>query len=165
MNITLIGMPGSGKSFIGKRLTSKLGYDLIAIDKLIEHDFGMPLQQVVDKLRDEVFLDTEARAVISHTTDRDRIVVSPGGSVVYRADAMEHLRSISTVIFLDVPLPILERRIGGIPRGIIGARDKTLGELYSERVELYKKYSHYTIDGDRRAESVIADILKATDIL
>src|SRR5437868_569353 len=99
MNITLIGMPGSGKSFVGKKLADRLGYKFVELDKILEQEYRLPLQQVVEKLGAELFLDREAEITISQTKGQDSLVVSPGGSVIYRASAMQHLRGVSKIIY------------------------------------------------------------------
>ncbi|MCK5176932.1 MAG: (d)CMP kinase, partial [Candidatus Aenigmarchaeota archaeon] len=56
MNITLIGMAGVGKSFIGKKLAKKLNYDFIDVDELIEKNTNLKLQQIIDKFGERYFL-------------------------------------------------------------------------------------------------------------
>ncbi|RJQ33055.1 shikimate kinase [Candidatus Parcubacteria bacterium] len=163
MNITLIGMPGSGKSFIGKQLADRLGFSFIEIDKIIEKEFDRPLQQIVEKLGNEVFLGKEAQTTIESTTGRNRLVVSPGGSVIYRGNSMDHLKKISLVFYLKVPLEILKRRIGNVPRGVVIAENKTFADLYVERVPLYEKYADYVIEGNEDPQCIIKAILTICD--
>lgn len=159
MNITLIGMPGSGKSFIGKKLADRLGFTLVEIDKIIEKKFDLPLQQIVEKLGSEAFLDEEAKAVVENTEARDNIVISPGGSIIYRENAMAHLKKISTVFYLKVPLEVLEARIAGVPRGVVNAGNKSFADIYAERIPLYEKFADHTVRGDSSPEPIIRDIL------
>ncbi|MDE2213165.1 MAG: shikimate kinase [Patescibacteria group bacterium] len=163
MNITLIGMPGSGKSFIGKKLADQLGFSLVEADKIIEQEFNLPLQQVVEKLGSDVFLDKEAETVIKSTDGRNNFVVSPGGSIVYRLNAINHLKKISKVFYLEVSLKVLKGRIGDVPRGIVNAENKTFADLYAERAPLYKKFADYVVNGDLDSETVIEKILLATE--
>ncbi|MEK7514467.1 MAG: shikimate kinase [Patescibacteria group bacterium] len=160
MNITLVGMPGSGKSFVGKKLADWLGYAFLDIDTSLEQKHYLLLQQIVEKLGDEAFLDAEAKATISQTNGRDNFVISPGGSIIYQTDAVNHLKKISKIIYLKVSLETLEKRIGDVPRGIIGFKDKTLTGLYDERIPLYEEHCDYTVNGDQEAETVVRDILK-----
>ena len=160
MNITLIGMPGAGKSYIGKKLAAHLEFVCLEIDEILEKEYRLPLPLVVAKLGDRKFLQKEAEVVISQTRDRNDLVISPGGSMVYRAHAMKHLKKNSKIIYLKVPLQVIEKRIGGAPRGIIGAKKKPFKDIYAERTPLYEKYADHTINGDRAAEEVVADILR-----
>src|SRR5471032_523022 len=84
MNITLIGMPGSGKSHVGALLAERCGLVFVDTDKVLEGQFAMPLQHVVDLLGHENFLDAGAAAVTEAFLEVDGVVLSPGGSVVLR---------------------------------------------------------------------------------
>src|SRR5579864_9119847 len=133
MNITLIGMPGSGKSYIGSKLAKQIGYELIELDTILEKEFKMTLQQVLDSLGESVFLRKQEEDAILYTKDKDNLVISPGGSIVYTENAMKHLREISKIIYLKLPFNIVEHRIKKVSRGIVGSKKKTLKELYEER--------------------------------
>lgn len=161
MNVALIGMPGSGKSFVGKKLAGQLGYEFIELDKVLEQKYDLPLQQVVEMLGTQSFLDKEAEITIEQTSDRDNLVISPGGSVIYRTSAMEYLKKVSTLIYLQVSLDVIKERIGNTPRGIVNIDNKNLAELYAERTPLYEKWADYTVNGDYDAKVVAADILNA----
>ena len=160
MNITLIGMPGSGKSFIGKKLAEKLGYEFFEPDKMLEDKYKLPLQLVLEKLGDESFLQDEADITVANLENRSNFVASPGGSIIYNDKAMKYLRQISTIIYLRASLPTLKKRIGAAPRGIVGLAKKTFDELYAERVPLYEKWSSITINADQDTDAVIKEILK-----
>lgn len=161
MNITLIGMPGSGKSFVGQKLATSLGFTLLQVDKLIEREYDLPLPQILEKLGKEAFLDTEAQTVLKNTEAQDNLVISPGGSVIYRPEAMDHLKKISKIFYLKVPLKVLEERIGNVPRGVVLAENTAFADLYAERTPLYEKYADVVLDGDADVESISEDIASA----
>lgn len=160
MNITLIGMPGAGKSHVGRKLAAHLEYACLEIDEILEKEYRSPLSRVVAKLGERKFLQREAQIVIAQTRGRDDLVISPGGSMVYRANAMRHLKKISKIVYLEVPLRVIKRRIGAAPRGIIGVGRKTLTEIYAQRLPLYQKYADYTVNGDQGVKKVVSDILE-----
>lgn len=157
-NVTLIGMPGSGKSYIGKKLSENFGYKLVELDKLMEEQFKLPLQQILDKIGEDSFLSEQEKDAILYTTDQEKIVVSPGGSIVYSDKAMNHLKSISKIIYLKTKLETIRHRVAEAPRGIVGLNNKTLEELYEERTSLYEQWSDLQIDAERSAEDIITDI-------
>lgn len=159
MNITLIGMPGSGKSFVGGKLAERLGYELIELDSLLEEEAGTPLPSIVEEWGRERFLAKQSDDAISYTKGRNDIVVSPGGSIIYSENAMKHLSDISKIIYLESPLHVIERRINEVPRGIIGMDEKSLAQIYAERVPMYEKWSDHTVDAARDADTVVDDIL------
>ncbi|MBU5635373.1 shikimate kinase [Geomonas sp. Red69] len=148
--LTLIGMPGSGKSALGRIIATRLGWQFIDTDLCIERRFGKKLQAVVDQVGTEEFARIEEETVLGLTSE-GAAVISTGGSVVYSEAAMRHLASISTIVFLDVPIHRLHPRIArAAPRGIVGMGEGGLEELYRRRFELYHKYAHSIVllDGE-----------------
>ncbi|MBJ6798958.1 shikimate kinase [Geomonas propionica] len=139
--LTLIGMPGSGKSAIGRVIATRLGWRFIDTDHCIEKRFGKKLQAVVDQVGAEEFARIEEETVLSLPAE-GAMVISTGGSVVYSDAAMHRLAAISTVVFLDVPIQHLHGRIArAAPRGIVGMGEGGLEELYQKRFGLYHKYA------------------------
>lgn len=148
MNVTLIGMAGAGKSYLGKKLAERLHLDWVDSDVLLSeaHD-GKDIQTILDELGEEKYLETEARICIEATKDRTDVLVSPAGSVIYVDDWMNHLRDISKVIYLKVPFDTVEARLQKVPpRAIIGLGRKTLRELYDERHPLYESNAHLVVE-------------------
>lgn len=145
-HLTLIGMPGSGKSAVGRILARRLGWKFIDTDRVIENNFGMKLQAVVDRLGAEAFGLVEEETVLKLDAE-EQTVISTGGSVVYSDSAMRHLASISTVVFLDLPVEAIRRHISGeAPRGIVGMNEGGgLKELYEQRFPLYRKHAHVVV--------------------
>ena len=116
-NITLIGMPGSGKSTVGVLLAKTLGYGFLDVDLLIQQREGALLQEILDSRGVDAFLEAEERAVCSVRCDR--CVIAPGGSAVCREGAALHLKELGPVVYLRVPLEELTRRIRNLStRGI-----------------------------------------------
>lgn len=145
MNITLIGMAGAGKSTIGRALAKCLGYTFIEVDHLIKESTGMPLQTLIDKQGDSALIRFEEEAIL-RLGQVDRCVISPGGSVVYSEKSMEHLKKISKIIFLDTTFRSIARRLPNArKRGIVGLRDRSLKELFEERMVLYQKYADFSL--------------------
>lgn len=140
-NITLIGMPGAGKSTIGVVLAKILGYRFLDSDLLIQEREGMLLWQIIKKYGNEAFLSIENS--VNSRIDTEHTVISPGGSVIYGDDAMRHLREISTVIYIKLPYEKIENRLGDLTkRGVTLPDGWTLRDLYNERTPLYEKYAH-----------------------
>ncbi len=144
-NITLIGMPGAGKSTVGIVLAKVLGFDFLDSDLLIQKSEGMLLWQIIETQGTEGFhkIEEEINAGISVS----RNVIATGGSAVYGKRAMEHLRSIGKIVYLKVSCDELSRRLGDLNRrGVTMKPGQTLGDLYQERVPLYEKYADVTVD-------------------
>ena len=160
-NIVLIGMPGAGKSTVGVLLAKTLGYAFLDTDLVIQEREGRLLQDLVDELGVEAFLDREAAAICS--VDCDRTVIATGGSVVCRDGAMEHLRELGRIVYLQLPLEELERRLHNIStRGIAMAPGETLAHIYDYRAPLYRKYADLTVAVDRQTlEETVEQVLRA----
>lgn len=159
-NITLIGMPGSGKSTVGVLLAKTLGYRFQDVDLLIQQREGALLQDILDRLGVEAFLDLEAEVV--RDLDCTGTVIAPGGSAVCREEAARHLKELGLVVYLHVPLAELERRIRNITtRGIAMEPGQTLADVYAVREPLYRKYADLTVDvtGDNTLEQTVAAVV------
>jgi shikimate kinase len=158
-NVTLVGMPGSGKTTIGQHLAWHWGWTFFDIDHFIERSEGKRLEEIIDVVGFDEFLQIEARYV--QKVSGTRQVISTGGSVVYVDAAMQYLRCISTVVYLDVPVAELEQRAGDLKaRGVVIAPGKTMTDLWRERHPLYLKYAHLSVvcQGDepgRSGEAVV----------
>ncbi len=159
-NITLIGMPGAGKSTVGVILAKMLSYNFIDTDILIQTKYKQTLQEIVDKQGYLYLRDIEGDVVCSLTAQKS--VISTGGSVVYSKEAMEHLSAISKVVFLDVSYDNLLNRIGNFEdRGLAKAKNQTFLDLYKERNLLYKRYAQITIDSNMlNQEQAAKEIIK-----
>ncbi len=143
--ITIIGMPGVGKSTVGLALAEELVWAFVDSDYVIESVYGVPLQQVTDAMSKEEFLDVEMEVVSSLRLFRT--VIATGGSVIYRDKAMQHLRALGPIVYLRAPLKVLLERIARNPeRGIAIAPGQTIEDLFNERAALYDKYAHCTLD-------------------
>ncbi len=144
-NIILIGMPGVGKSTIGVILAKVLGYQFLDADLLIQKSEGKLLKDIIAEKGTEGFIQVENR--VNSRIEAENAIIATGGSVVYGKEAMEHLKSIGTVVYLKQSLPVLEKRLRNIRnRGVVLKKGQTLKDLYRERTALYEKYADVTVD-------------------
>ncbi len=144
-NITLIGMPGSGKSTIGVILSKQLSFDFIDTDILIQKMYQTTLQNIVDEKGYMKLREIEKNTILSINSSKN--VIATGGSAVYENESMLHLKNISYVIFLKVDFDTLTKRVKDFDkRGIAKAKHQTFSDLYDERNILYGKYSDFTIE-------------------
>lgn len=160
--ITLIGMPGSGKSTIGVLLAKLLGLDFVDTDILIQTREGALLQNVLDRRGVEDFLELEADVLCSLSYPHGA-VVAPGGSCVSRRRAMEHLKQLGSVVYIKLPYEAIEPRITNLDtRGIAFRPGETLRDLYDARTPLYEQYADITVETEGLSlEQSAAAILKA----
>jgi len=155
MNYILIGLPTAGKSTLGVVLAKMLGFDYIDTDLLIQKQEGCRLEEIIRERGQEAFLDLEGEVCAS--LEAEHAVIATGGSVIYRAGAMEHLKKLGTVIYLKISLETLKERLhDAASRGVVLKPGQTVDGLYDERVSLYERYADRTLDeGKMDFEAVV----------
>ena len=161
-NIILIGMPGAGKSTVGVVLAKKLGYAFIDSDLVIQEKYGRLLHELIEENGVEGFWKIENDVNASLNTHRS--IIATGGSAVYGAEAMEHLRTIGTVVYLQLPYEEVADRLGDLnARGVTLLPGQTLKDLYEERTPLYEKYAHVVIScSGKMLREIVAEIAEVT---
>lgn len=162
-NIVLIGMPSSGKSTAGVLLAKTIGFGFIDCDLLIQGEENALLSEIIEKEGVEGFLKIEER--VNAGLFVDRCVIATGGSVCYLPRAMEHLKSIGKVVYLEIGEGEAEKRIPNfVKRGVV-MRDHVdnLRDLYRQRAPLYERYADVTVRCDELSVAdTVAAIAKAT---
>ena len=157
-NLVLIGMPSSGKSTAGVLLAKRIGFGFIDTDLIIQGEQGALLSQIIEREGAEGFLAIEER--VNAGVAAMRCVIATGGSVCYLPRAMEHLKKLGTVVYLELSEEEVARRVPDfVRRGVVMRGNiSTLKELYAERVPLYEKYADVTVrcDGQTIDETVAA---------
>lgn len=158
-NITLIGMPGAGKSTIGVVLAKRLGYNFIDTDLVIQEQEKRLLKEIIAQDGLEGFRQVENRVNAQLAVHRS--VIAPGGSVIYCEEAMEHLKELGLVVYLRVSYEELSKRLGDlVDRGVTLKAGQGLKELMEERRAYYEKYADYIIDEEGLTPGRIAAILE-----
>lgn len=164
-NLVLIGMPSSGKSTAGVLLAKKIGFGFIDCDLIIQGEQNALLSEIIEREGPEGFIQIEER--VNAGLAAMRCVIATGGSVCYSERAMQHLKSMGTVVYLQLSEQEVARRIpnlvrrGVVMRGNVG----TLHDLYLQRVPLYEQYADVTIRCDGRTiDETVAAIAEATGL-
>ena len=162
-NIVFIGMPGVGKSTIAVVLAKVLGYQFVDADLLIQEAEGKLLSELIEENGTDGFIEIENR--VNSQIQTHRSVIATGGSVVYGKEAMEHLKSIGTVVYLKQNLRVLQRRLRNLKgRGVVLKEGQTLVDLYKERTVLYEKYADITVDQYKQSiEQTLKAVRKALE--
>lgn len=160
-NLVLIGMPGVGKSTLGVLLARATGRDFLDTDVRLQALAGRSLQAILDADGLEAFRRLEERVVLDLACCNT--VIATGGSVVYSAAAMAHLRTGGLVVHLHLPLDLLRRRLADMAtRGIVMAPGQSLESLFAEREPLYRAHADVTVDCTGLGhEAAVAAVLAA----
>lgn len=154
--LVLIGMPGSGKTTIGKLLASTLNMRFIDSDHLIECAHQKPLQQIVNQLSIEEFIQVESTTI--RQLKHQPAVVATGGSVIFCPQAMQHLQNMGAIIYLNCEVTTLQQRINNFnERGLINTQGG-IEEMHRLRTPKYQQYATITIGNNGSAEAAVAKI-------
>ncbi len=144
-NIVLIGMPGCGKSTLGVVLAKSTNRGFVDVDLLIQQREGKKLHKIIEEKGLEYFGKIEN--AVGASVAADNAVIATGGSIVFGANAMEHLKNIGTVVYLRLPIEVIKKRIRNFAtRGIAMKPGETLDDVYAQRAPLYEKYADMVID-------------------
>ncbi len=159
--ISLVGMPGGGKSTVGRHLARQLGLPFRDTDHEIESVIGCPIRDFFASHGEAAFRDLEQEAVDVLTQGKP-IVLATGGGVVLREANRRALRERTTVIYLrSTPEELVRRLRHDTQRPLLQGGDPLhkLRQLYRERDPLYRRTAHYTIDTGRPSVSALVHMI------
>ncbi|MFD1712025.1 shikimate kinase [Ottowia sp. GY511] len=146
--IVFVGLPGSGKSSVGKVIARRLDMPWVDSDHEIERELGCTIREYFEAKGEHAFRDQE-EAALDTLTQRVDTVLSTGGGAVLRSVNRQRLRDRGTVIYLRSSPEALFRRLRhDTKRPLLQVADplKRLRALYAERDPLYRECAHFVID-------------------
>lgn len=156
-NIVLIGMPGSGKSGIGRALARRLGYAFEDTDAMVELEAGMSITELFAQKGEAFFRDIETRCVLRSAKLR-RTVIATGGGVILRSENMAALQQRGRVVYVRRSLESIARE-DMQARPLLAPDPTRLQTLFAQRKALYERYGEFVIDNDDINDAV-AQILE-----
>ncbi len=145
MHLFLIGMMASGKTTVGKNLASKLGYDFIDTDNLIEQIYHKSINEVINVFGIEHFRQTEYDVLHSLKLNDDT-VISTGGGIILNDKNTVYMKNNGVVIYLDTDINILKNRMDNKEyhkRPVLKTHD--LSDIYNERKSYYQNACDFSI--------------------
>ncbi len=151
LRISLVGMPGCGKSTVGRHLARQLDLPFIDSDVEIERRIGMPIREFFDRHGEAAFRDVE-QDVIEQLTDADAVLLATGGGAVLRPSNREALHSRTHVFYLRATAEELHRRLRhDTQRPLLQVDDplKRLRDLFRDRDPLYRRTAHFVVESAR----------------
>lgn len=153
MIVYLVGMPGAGKSSVGPALAERLGVPFVELDLEIERAAGRTVPELFAEGGEERFRALEAAALVAAAAT-DPSVVSCGGGIVLEPANRVTLRASGEVVFLDVPLAVLEQRVMPAADRPLIREQGDLARLFAERAPLYREFAAHVVDGTGSIEEV-----------
>ena len=161
MILSLIGLPGSGKSTVGRHLARRLALPFVDSDHVIEQRLGCPIRQYFEQEGEESFRDVE-EAVIDDLSRADRAVLSTGGGAVLRPGSRRRLHERSQVVYLkSTPDELFRRLRHDRNRPLLQVADPLarLRDLYAIRDPLYRETAHFTIETGRPSVATLVNMI------
>ena len=158
--IALIGLMGTGKSTMGKKLAQKLGYDFIDTDKLIEENEGQSISSIFKNKGEDHFRHLETEA-LKKALNHDPIVIATGGGIITRDENIALLKEKCWNILLFESPDVLAEKLSESNRPLLKGRDKmeTLNELFQERKNRYYKTSDVVICTENETYNNIIELI------
>lgn len=154
--ILLIGMPGCGKSTIGKELSKKINYDFYDMDEYIEKISNKTIKELFE-INEDYFRDYETKAC-KELSNKKKVVISSGGGVIKREENINFFKEKAIIIFIDRSVENIASDLDIYSRPLLKEGVKKLYNLYTERYNLYNKYCDIKLVNDKTIEKIINEI-------
>jgi len=144
--VYLVGMPGSGKSTVGREVAGRLGVPFLDLDDEIERRSGSSVSDIFATEGETVFRAMEARELVDASRN-DPSVVACGGGVVLEPANRITLRNTGTCVYLDVPIDVLGDRVEPASDRPLIREEGDLERVLAEREALYREFAAHVVDG------------------
>lgn len=157
-NIVLIGMPGSGKTAIGKKLALAMGLDFYDSDTVLEENENTSIPQIFESQGEDVFRQIETKT-LTQLSQKTSSVISTGGGVVERAENLDILKNCGTVIFINRPLKNIIGDVDTSHRPLLKDGTDRLVLLYNRRIDRYKSWCDIEIENSAALDEAVSKII------
>jgi shikimate kinase len=159
--IVLVGLPGSGKTTVGKQLARRLKLAFVDSDHVIEERLGCSIREFFEREGEDRFRDVE-QEVIDELSRGQACVLSTGGGAVLRPANRQHLHDRGRVVYLrSTPEDVYRRVRHDRNRPLLLVADplQRLRDLYDARDPLYRETAHYVIDTGRPSVATLVNVI------
>jgi shikimate kinase len=159
--LSLVGLPGSGKSTVGRQLARRLGLPFTDSDHVIEQRLGCHIRDFFEREGEAAFRDIEAQVIADLAAAGDGVLATGGGSVL-RAENRAHLRAGGKVIYLrSSPEELFRRLRHDTQRPLLQVADplNRLRDLYGQRDPLYREAAHFAIETGRPSVPTLVNMV------
>ena len=157
-NIVLIGMPGCGKTTIGKQIAKALGFSFFDCDQYIEETQKYSISKIFEQYGEAHFRSLETKA-LKALSGKTNAVISTGGGVVERPENIDILKNCGIVVFINRPLENILGDVDTSHRPLLKDGKERLINLHQRRFALYKSACHMEIENNKTINDVVTKIL------
>lgn len=158
--VSLVGLPGSGKSTVGRQLSRRLGWCFLDTDTVVEQRLGETIRAFFEREGEAPFRDIEAAVVSELCSGEQRRVLATGGGVVLRPENRARLHQSTQVVYLrSSPEELVKRLRHDTQRPLLQVKDPLgrLRELFAQRDPLYREVAHFTIETGRPSVATLVN--------
>jgi shikimate kinase len=161
LKISLVGLPGSGKTTVGRQLARRLQLPFVDSDHVIETRIGCPIRVFFEREGEDLFRDIEEE-VIDELTAGGTCVISTGGGAVLRSANRHHLRERGQVVYLkSTPEELFRRLRHDVNRPLLQVADPLtrMRDLFALRDPLYRETAHYVLETGRPSVATLVNMV------
>ncbi len=162
LRCALVGMPGAGKSTVGRQLAQRMGVPFVDLDHHLEKQLGCSIRQFFEVEGEERFRTLESEALADIAQRPGGMVLSTGGGAVLRPENRQVLRDFGNVLYLRAsPEEIFKRIRHDKTRPLLQVAQplERLRELYAQRDPLYRQTAHYVIETGRPSVGTLVNMI------
>ncbi|MGK7390952.1 MAG: shikimate kinase [Candidatus Cyclobacteriaceae bacterium M2_1C_046] len=162
MNFFLIGLPGSGKTTLGKRVAEKHGLNFIDLDEEISASESKSIPQIFSGYGENYFRKKETELLINLISKKSDFIMATGGGTPCFFANLKLMKEAGVVLFLNTPLDVIAQRIASekdkrpLMKEASNMLDKLI-ELFSSRNEFYQQ-AQYTVNDEKELDEVVAHL-------
>lgn len=156
-NIVLIGMPGCGKTSIGRKAAELLNMKYVDTDEQIEIKEGRSINNIFTENGEKYFRIIES-SIVAETSSVCGNIISTGGGVVLNEENITKLKRNGVIIFIDRAPELIINGVDTSGRPLLRGKADTIKILYEQRIGLYRRYADYTVENNESLESCIEAI-------
>lgn len=161
--VALVGLPGGGKSTVGRQLARRLGARFLDADAVLEERIGMPIRSYFELHGEQAFRDLEEQVIEELTSpEQGPLILATGGGAVLRPANRQNLHQRATVIYLrSTPEELFKRLRHDTQRPLLQVADPLakLRELHAQRHPLYEEVAHYRVDTGRPSVATLVNMI------
>jgi len=165
MKVFLVGLPGSGKSWLGKKVSKSLNLPFIDLDKVLEEQEGKPIRKIFADHGKDYFRTIEAKALREQCKGGDFVMATGGGTPAFYGN-MELMNSVGTSVYIDTPIDVIVSRMDSNEVStrplLMQSPDQKIEDTLQQLLTLREKYyqqAHYTINGAKATGWDIVNLL------
>lgn len=160
MKIMLIGMPGCGKTTIGKKASKELGLHFIDLDNEIVNIESKSINQIFSEFGEDYFRELETKSLLK-SLEHDNVLISSGGGIIKnKLNIFSAKKKNCYVIFIDRPLDLIINDVDTTTRPLLKEGADRLKALYAERYEIYKTAADVTLKNDSDIKVIVDKVKK-----